>query len=330
MLIGTPGSDGILIENLRMTFDIKKTSTSDYNTGKFEIFNLNRNNRLAVNDTDMTVTVIAGYAGNVGTLYVGDVIFATSGIPRPETKLTIESNDGHRTIHQLKFPCSYGAGIGAKQIIKDICKKTGVGVKNVKWSDLPDAKYIQGFSFRGMAKQLLDNVCNYAGIEWSIQDGQLQFLSNGNPNQNRVISLSPSTGLIGSPEGLQDIGRELLRDTKGALHTAKHEIQAWKKQKPRRLDEHGLKVECLLCPSAEPGGVVEVESSDYQRALWRIVDVHHTGDTHGDEWKTTLTLMSYNTSWTPAAGNVQHIEGSGATAPADALDEAQYSQEGVL
>jgi len=328
-LIGSPGHDGILIQNLRMTFDIKKTSTSDYNTGKIEIYNLNKNNRQAVNDTDMTVTVTAGYQGNVGTLYIGDITFANSQIKRPETVLTIESNDGHRTVHQLKFPCSYGAGISGKQIIKDIVKKSGIGVKNVKWEQLPDANYIQGFTYRGMAKQLLDNVCDYIGLEWSIQDGQFQFLVSGHPNQNKVISLTPDTGLIGSPQGIEDIGREILRDTKGALKIAKHNFKAFQKTKQRRLASHGLRVDSLLIPSAEPGGVVEVTSEKYDTALWRIIDVHHTGDTHGDDWKTTLTCMSYDTSWTPSKGNTQHVEGGGVTAPEDSLDDADYPSDGT-
>ena len=54
----------------------------------------------------------------------------------------------------------------------------------------------------------------------------------------------------------------------------------------------GLKVKCLLRPEINPGNVVEIESAQIQKALFRAVEVEHNGDTHGQEWTTTLTTLA--------------------------------------
>jgi hypothetical protein len=52
----------------------------------------------------------------------------------------------------------------------------------------------------------------------------------------------------------------------------------------------GYKVKTLLQPLVEPGGYVQVKSKGVDGEFFRVEELTHTGDTHGNEWHTELTL----------------------------------------
>jgi hypothetical protein len=272
VIISSDGQTGLSTSGLRVVFDVKKTSTVDFNTANVSVYNLSETTRNQIKKLGGQITVKAGYSQDSGeqVIFVGDISMASSEIVKPEVVTKFEANDGEKRIHSKKLSVSYKAGTGGKQIVKDIISTTSFPLKNINWGSFSDKIYPRGFSFAGSAKVLMTNVCNYLGLEWSIQNNEIKLIKSGTSDGAQIIFLSPSSGIIGSPVRVKDVGTKDKKDDA---------IEGWK-------------VSCLLQPLAEPGGVIKIKSAEVVEGLYRIVDVQHSGDTHGGDWKSIITVSA--------------------------------------
>jgi hypothetical protein len=108
--------------------------------------------------------------------------------------------------------------------------------------------------FDGYSARLLTDFCRSAGLEWSIQDGALQFLDLGAALSVQPYILSPDSGLIGAPK--------IATDGK-------------------------LNAQTLMLPGLRPGLPVVVESA-YVKGTFRVIQCEYSGATHGDDWGVKL------------------------------------------
>ena len=56
------------------------------------------------------------------------------------------------------------------------------------------------------------------------------------------------------------------------------------------LQVAGYQVTSLLQPLIEPGGYVQIKSKSINGEFFRVEEVTHVGDTHGNDWHTNLIL----------------------------------------
>jgi len=280
------------IQNLRVSFHVKKTSTTDFNTASIKVYNLNEETREKINAVDLGNIVIikAGYVGDKQEIiFVGNTVLSTINIERPNVITTIEAQDGKIAMNQLKFSVSYAAGTFAVKILKDILGKTSLDIKHIDWTKIPDKQYKNGFCFQGDAKVLLTNVCNYLGVEWSIQNNQAKLIPVGKADTAKIIYLTPETGLIGSPEKIKDDALALYGSQFRKKETIK--VVGATGKKYRKSVGGGYKIKSLLQPFVEPGSVVQVKSDTINDVQFRVVEVEHVGDTHGNDWYSNINAM---------------------------------------
>ena len=292
---GKADEAGYQIRNLRCVFNIKKTSKTSFNTAKVQIYNMAADSRNWFNNFDIEdkanlLIVKAGYEENVRTVFVGNINLVSTSIERPNVVTTIEANDGEKAVNQLRVPFggftgTYAAGASAKRVLQDLIRASGLDQKAIDWSTVPDRQYVNGFCFQGMGKVLLDNLCSYLGLEWSIQNNHIKFVLIDESDYSEIVYLTPETGLIGSPTRLNDISSQ-VGIKKGSK--ANKEMTALGVKKRKKLSG-GWEVKCLLQPTAEPGGVVRVKSAEVEDKDFRIIEVEHNGDTHGSDWTSRLT-----------------------------------------
>jgi len=281
------------VQNLRVSFHIKKTSTSECNTASIQIYNLNKDDREHINGLPLNNLVIvkAGYiAKDQEIIFVGNTLLSSINIERPNVITKIEAQDGKFAMNQLKFSITYQAGTFAVKILKDILNKSksGLDVNHVDWSQITDRQYKNGFCFQGEAKVLLTNVCNYLEAEWSIQNNQMKIFPSGKNNTAQIIYLTPETGLIGSPEKLLDDSLA-LHGTLRKKETTKEVGVTGKKY--RKTIGGGYKFKSLLQPFVEPGSVIQVKCDAISDLKFRVVEVEHIGDTHGNDWYSIINGM---------------------------------------
>jgi hypothetical protein len=113
--------------------------------------------------------------------------------------------------------------------------------------------YANGAVIKGLAADHMTDLVRSAGLEWSIQDGQLQVLNVGQPLAGQAVLVSEGSGMIGSP----------TIDTKGVLSFT-----------------------MLMVPNIKPGVpvAIQAELTQGQQQGYRVIACEYTGDTMGTEW----------------------------------------------
>ncbi len=270
--IGPVGQAAILVEGLRVDFDVKKTLSSEPNTGTVTVTNLSENSRERIREIDTAVVVSAGYRDQHGAelLASGNVVNVRHAKEPPDIHTIIDFADGQKELRTVAA-VSYAENTTVSQAIQDIAGRLGLPEKtNLLTLAAGKEKLETGFSFIGPLREALDKLTKTAGLDWSIQNQELKFTVVDGDDSTSPIPLSPASGLVGFPQRLY--------------------AKKTKEGKVRKGTFDGWRIESLLQPKAEPGGLVTVEAFDITKAEFKIVNVTHKGDTHGSDWTTTMEI----------------------------------------
>lgn len=253
------GKESIIIENLQISFSIEKTITSEPNSCRIEIYNLNDKNRnLIANKIFNKVVLSAGY-DEPRLIFAGEIISAYTKRNDLDNVSTLECGDGQTDYAKTRIYTTLKAGAKDSDIV-NMCLKSMTSSKNGV-VDLPKDKALPRCKvLSGNVRDYLKTVSKNNDANWHILDGKLNVLPKDKVlNTGEVFVLSQETGLIGSPE---------------------------------KTDE-GLKITCLLNPKLNIGGLVRVKSilEEYS-GDYKILKVIHSGDFVNDTWQTELIVTN--------------------------------------
>ena len=272
--IGNPGTTGILVDDLRITFKVSKTSTSkDGNTSEIGIYNMNEQRRNQIDDIKDIVILKAGYkkADGLEVLSIGDITKVSNAYQTPNVLTTINTSDGNKFLIKDRVSISFNEGSGVRQILTKIQNDFSSLGSNLSKVDFNDYTFNNGFAFNGNTKDVLDKLTKIVGINWSIQNNEIRYVKKGESDKTLKIILNPDTGLLYSPER--------IKLKKGEVTTKENTV--------------GWKVISFLQPKAIPGGQVELSSREVgNNKLFRIINVQHDGDTHEKDFHTTMELAA--------------------------------------
>lgn len=291
--IGQAGGKGVLIKDLRISFNIEKTSSETLNNSTVKIYNLNRDSRKLIEVPNNIVILRAGYAQDAKALqiFTGNVRRALTSREGVDWVTDIELDDGLLSYRDSKISISFPAGSSAKNVLANIITRFNLPYKKIP-SDLPDKQYAEGFSFVGRVRDAMGKVCQYLGCDWSIQNQEIQVIRKGGALKNETIVISPESGLIGSPsmeaKTMSDkdaAKRGINTDMKGVIKRIIEKDDGIK----QRFEIQGYKVKSLLQPTLQCGQVVKLKAEGVDDFL-RIEKLNHTGDTHSNDWYTELSL----------------------------------------
>ncbi len=285
LTVGQPGKDGVVIENLKISFDIDKDLTQQTNKCNVKIFNLAPETRKKVERPDSICILEVGYQEDIGLrrIFIGAITHAWTGGDGPDAVTELEMSDGQVAIRDSVISVGYSAGANGGKIVSDIAAQMGLLLRVA--NDVLFTDYPNGYSYAGYAKTALDKVCSAAGAIWSIQNNELQVIMGGGTNGVRALAFSANSGLIGSPE-------RIVKGVKRADSDKEQEKK--KKRKVKKQDKHekkaGWKIKSLLAPTVNPGDAVRVESRTVT-GWFRVETLKHSGDTHGNEWFTEHNIV---------------------------------------
>lgn len=255
------------ITGLRVQFRIKKTLSKEPNECELTIYNLNSEHRRELETKGMRVAVEAGYVGNTAQIFVGDVRFTEHVRTGPDWLTKMQLGDGERAYRHARVSESFKAGNSLGSVFRKVADS--LGVDSTKAQSIVDSlgrQFTQGASIFGKASTELDNLLKGSGLEWSIQDGELQVQTTTGTTDAPLIVLNSTTGLIGSP-------------TYGTADFVKPENA---RSKPKTLQ-----MKSLLQPGIRAGGRVRLDS-EAVKADFKVQTLTHTGDTHGGDFYTEI------------------------------------------
>lgn len=234
----------VVSTDLDIQFDIVKTLRKEPNTADITIFNLNPDNRDTLAELEKPVAQLkAGYEGDIKTIFLGDTRSAFSSYEPPDWVTLIEGGDGEDKVSKKRINKTFAPGTPLSVIIQAAATALGLGTGNLA-QFLPFAKLvnggketINGMTLSGPAARELYRIVRSTGLEYSVQDSTLQFLSAGKSLIDTAVVLTPETGLIGVPtfgnDGVIELrtlldgdiipGRQLILESKSFAGTLRAE-----------------------------------------------------------------------------------------------------------
>lgn len=285
LLVGPPGQKGVEIcPPLRLTFDISKDTKEEPNEIKIRIWNLKQETRDAIVEPDNVAVLYAGYAEEDGPLLIayGTVLQGWTHFDGADVVTEIDVLDGYAEIRDTVVTLGYGPGVKARAIVAEIAKQ--MGLRLVMADDVPDRVWQNGFSYYGAARVALHKVVQGTGLEWSIQNGELQILARRSTTARQGFVLSAQSGLIGHPERTRQGAREKAKVKDERTGDNRNIVSA-------RQQVDGWRVTSLLLPTLNPGDLVKLESRTVED-WFRIESLRHSGDWGGPgDWLTELELV---------------------------------------
>ncbi|CAB3737317.1 phage protein [Achromobacter xylosoxidans] len=284
LLVGKPNQKGLEIRQpMRVTFEVSKDAQEEPNDHKIRIYNLAADTRRALEEPGLRCVLYAGYAEEGGPLLMasGSVVYAYTWYELPDVVTELAVKDGYTEVRDTVVSIGLGPGAQASAIIRDVARQMGLPL--VMADDVPDRRWQQGFSFYGAARTALHKVTQGTGLEWSIQNQQLQVVRRRGTTRRKAVVLAADTGLIGYPERTREAAREKARVRDSQTNDDVRLVSA-----RQQLD--GWRVTSLLLPTINPGDLVKLESRTVQ-AFQRVEAVRHYGDSAGGDWQSELQLV---------------------------------------
>jgi hypothetical protein len=248
-------SAGFDVSGLDIDFSIKRSLVMKHpNTCDIRVFNLSEQTRKQISgEQNLTVSLAAGYQGQIEQIYFAEARAAWTERHKTDWVTHIEAGDGDKA---LKARCNTGLGgrIPVGTALQAIVTALGIGPGNV--AKIQNSLASGGFSvvsassLRGSAARVLTDFCRSAGLEWSIQNGNLVISDVGALTSNQIVLCSVDTGMVDSPT----------------------------------VDSQGLlSAKMIIQPGVIPGALVQVKSLFYNGA-YRITRCHWQGSVRGQDW----------------------------------------------
>lgn len=256
---------------MRVAFEVERSVRSTPNKATVQVWNLTRDHQAQIEQAaDAQVIVEAGYLNDRGleTIFAGELWRArgkastgpqgirTERSGSVDSVTHIEARDSGVSYQQARIERSFGSGVSVATVLRACADALGVGAGNL--ADVADlaqldaggSEYPEGTVLSGQAARELTRILAPLGLRWSVQSGALQVLRLGRSLRSEAVRLTPSTGLVGTPE----VG------TRGTV-----------------------KIVSLLTPDLAPGRAVVLESARVS-GRYLVRSTTYRGDSHAQDW----------------------------------------------
>jgi hypothetical protein len=156
--------NGLEVTDLRVKFEVKRSTSSAPNTALITIYNLAPASRAQVIERPQVVMLEAGYR--------------STGLRR-----------------------LLAGGVTALAALREVASAMGLSVpRSVELRPELGRQFVQGLSLFGSASDAMSRLLAPFGLGWSIQDGELRILDERGVGPGEALSIDQDAGMIGSPE----------------------------------------------------------------------------------------------------------------------------------
>jgi hypothetical protein len=291
VVIGKDGC-GLLVENLRITFDVCKTVEHTPNTAVIKIYNLSEDNerRIMTKGEFDEIILKVGYEASVqthsdGTRYFptvfrGNITHVYRYRENSDYITEIEAGDGDKDYRNAVMNETLAAGTTNAQLVDRAAgsfKATGGTTKGAV--QINDRARLRGKVISGRTRDVLHDVARDSGANWSIQDGQLQMVKANGMLQGEAIVITADTGMLGAPQ----------------------------------VNDKGIGLTCLLNPQLRINGAIKLDNSSIKAqrqqaqgekqqdpqastrldpdGIYKVLKIAHKGDTRGKDWASNIECI---------------------------------------
>lgn len=300
VVVGKAGA-GLLIQDLRIVFEVKKTIEPTPNSAEIKIYNLNQEHEEQIKNEFDDVLLNAGYSGAAQMIFRGNIQHVYRYRDKMDWITQIIAGDGDQDFQKATMNETLAAGTTPDQVVSRAVASFMGGTTRghivTKAAPLPRGKVISGNT-----RTILDRTAKESGANWSIQDGQLVMVPTSDTLPTEAIVLTYETGLLSAPE-VNDKGV-------AAACLMNPQIRVNGKIK---LDNNTIKAKVAAAPTlaggteraqAAPAAPVRLDPD----GIYKVLQLTHKGDTRGQDFKTEVECIGLGQPIPPA--RTATIEGS--------------------
>jgi|WetSurMetagenome_2_1015567.scaffolds.fasta_scaffold238956_2 hypothetical protein len=280
--------NGLDLSFLRIKFNVKRSDTMTPNIADIRVYNLELLTALRIKDEFKRVILQAGYPGNFGVIFQGNIKQVILGRESAtDTFIDIVAGDGDHAYNFAIVNSTLAQGTTqTDQLNAATTAMTQKGVTQGYVGSFPTSSLPRGKVMFGNARDYLKDIASTSDKSWSIQDEKITMIPKKGYAPGERVVLTSKTGMIGTPQQTNE----------------------------------GVNIKCLLNPNLQIGGRVEINNASVQDfkinlavpnsaantpapytsdGVYYILVVEHQGDTRGTEWYSNLITLNMDVSANP-------------------------------
>lgn len=209
LVIGN-SKESLVIENLKIDFEVIKTLTKDPNKASVTITNLSEKNRNLLTSKEYNrIELKVGYGGDLRTLFYGNIDIAENVKSDVDIQTKLTCNDGQDDYRNSVMSVSLAKGATDRDILNHAVasmQNTTSGSQTL----VNERRLPRGKVLHGLTRDIISSIAKNHDADWSIQDNQLVVIPKDHAlANNEGFLISESTGMIGSPHKTND-GLEVM------------------------------------------------------------------------------------------------------------------------
>lgn len=280
LVIGA-GSKALDLSNMHFVFQVEASSIETPKVAYVRVYNLSSSTAKAVTNEGAQLILSAGYAGNFGTIFSGQITQARIGRENgTDTYLDITAAVGDKAYNFGHINLAMAAGSDVIGRLGQIANAVGLKLGTVHAPPNPP-KLARGVSYCGLARDFIRKEAASIGANWCITDwGTIDVINTGGYKPGDIPVITSETGMIGVPE----------------------------------QTEIGISVRCLLNPNLQQNMRVQLDNRSIQQyayspaynspdqlqnvpslsadGIYKVLYVNHFGDTRGNDWYSDFVAYS--------------------------------------
>lgn len=329
LVVATASGNALDFGNFWCTFTVKRGDFQTPNSLDARIYNVKPATANMIGKKEFTtVSLSAGYPGNVGLLFQGSIKqFRQGRRDQLDSYVDITAADADEAYNFAPISQTVPAGSAPDSVASLLLSAYQKSSQNQQITQgyqptFTDNGSIRGSVLYGMARDETRDFANQNDCKWSFQSGALTYIpwvSYVQGGQIPVISVA--TGLIGVPEQTQQgINIKTLLNPSikiGQLIQLNSQINQFRfnLDLPSQTSNTAIALQNQLAPNTSGS----TNPSD-QQGLYYVMVANHTGDTRGQAWYTDLTCLAVDATVTnvdqanallsPAAPPIQRYGGT--------------------
>lgn len=287
-------SQGRVIDlaQFRCKFSVKRSGFQVPNVADVYVYNLSADTALFIKQEFTSVIIQAGYAGNFGTIFKGNIKQAIIGRESAtDTFINLLCGDGDLAYNFATINTTIGSAKGggaspATQLDAAINSMHPLGVDKGYQGPVPKVKLPRGKVMYGNCRDYIKAVADTNNLNWSIQDGNVVVLPESQYMPNEAVILTTKTGLIGTPQQtIEGVQAKCLLNPKIKCHT--------------RIQIDNKIVQQMKIDFFNPGSPANTPAPILYDGYYFVWVTEHSGDTRGTEWYTSMKLLTVDASDNP-------------------------------
>lgn len=259
---------GVLIENLHVTFDVSKNSDNKKsgNSATIEVYNLSDATLKKLETDFLACEFYCGYKElGLNRLFSGNIVEFTTRNSGADRVTQFILGEGYVALNQQRLSSTIPPDKKVEDVIEEIRKNMPGVVRGVYSGVNCKSPVTFGYPLTGTPRQALNEICKAYSMEYSIDRGVLNISDNaGLTDKSKVTAfvLNKSTGLIDIPYYTSDKSSKESDD-------------------PSR--RACLQFKALLTTEIVPGRLVKIESKTID-GYFKVTSTRHYGGYRDNDW----------------------------------------------